>query len=309
MNNISIQDFAVILKQELLKRKSNWDIRIEDIKKTNDVIQTALVIMSDKTNISPIIYLESFFTQYVAGCELEMILDGIERLYDEHNMDDAYFDMNQFFDFQKIKKRICFKIVNAEKNKELLRDVPHRCYLDFAIIYYVLLPDEECLQGVASILINNKMLECWKMTECDMYDIAFENTRCWYKYVVRSMQDVLIEMLYNESEVSLEEGLHDLCEEKVMYYASNQTKVGGSSFLLYNDLLEKFAREHGNFYILPSSIHELLFVPCALADLDEHELCEMVGEINQNCLDAQEFLSNNIYRFDADKKVLEMITK
>lgn len=80
MDNISKQQFATILKTELRKRNPNFDIRIEDVQKTNGVVLIALIIMSDNSNISPTIYLEAFYEEYKAGYSLKTIMDEIERL-------------------------------------------------------------------------------------------------------------------------------------------------------------------------------------------------------------------------------------
>ena len=309
MDNISKQQFANILKTELGKRNPNLDIRIEDVTKTNGVVLTALVIMADNSNISPTIYLEAFYEEYKAGYSLKTIMDEIERLYEECKLDGACFDIQQLLDFERIKERLCMRLINAEKNKELLERVPYRQFYDLAVVYYILLQNESCLQGRASIQVNNKMIEYWNVMETEMYTIALKNTKQYFLHLVRPMQEVIMEIVYNEPEVLLEMGMPNLCDKKIMYHASNHTKFYGASFLLYNDLLEEFAREHGNFYILPSSVHELLFVPSTVGDLDECGLCEMVEEINENCLEVEEFLSNNIYLFHADRKTLEVITK
>lgn len=309
MDNISKQQFATSLKTELQKRNPNWNTKVEDVSKTNGVVLTTLVIVSNNNNILPRIYLEAFYEAYQAGYSLETIMGEIERLYEECNLDGTYFDIQQFFDFEEIRTRLCLKVLNAEKNMELLEQVPHRQFHDLAIVYFVLLPNEECLQGVASILVNNEMMEYWNISEDDMYKIAFENTKHYFNHVVRPIQEVIMEIIYKEPEVLLEMGMPNLYDEKIMYHVSSQSKLYGASVLLYHDLLEEFAREHGDFYILPSSVHELLFVPSSTAYLDEYGLCAMVQEINEDSLDAEMFLSNNIYLFHADTKSLEVITK
>lgn len=309
MDNITKQQFATILKTELRKRNPDWNICIEDVPKTNGVVLTALVIMSDKSNISPTIYLEAFYEEYKAGYSLKTIMDEIARVYEGCNLEGTNFDIQQFLDFDRIKGRLCLRVLNAQKNKKLLGQVPYREFHDLAVVYYILLPNEPCLQGLASILVNNKMLEYWNVSKDEMYKIALKNTRYYFNHETRPIQEIIMEIIYNEPEVLLEMGMPDLCDEKIMYYASNHTKFYGASFLLCNDLLEEFACEHGDFYILPSSVHELLFVPCSTADLDESGLCAMVHDINDDCLDAEKFLSNSIYLFHADTRLLEVIAK
>lgn len=234
MDNISKQQFANILKTELGKRNPNLDIRIEDVTKTNGVVLTALVIMADNSNISPTIYLEAFYEEYKAGHSLDVILDRIERLYEEHNVDEVYFDMEQFLDFENVQGRLCLKIINAERNKDLLQMIPHRMFHDLAIVYYVLLPNEEWMHGVASILVNNIIMDSWECTENEMYEVAYKNTREKFKYGIRSIQDVIKEITCEQPEELSELEVDELCYKELMYYASNDVKLNGASILLYN---------------------------------------------------------------------------
>ena len=77
--------------------------------------------------------------------------------------------------------------------------------------------------------------------------------------------------------------------------------------MLYDGVLEKFAGEiGGDFYILPSSIHETLFMP-AMPFVEERELLEMVHEVNAGYVAPEEFLSDNVYRYHAGDGCVRMV--
>ena len=92
-----------------------------------------------------------------------------------------------------------------------------------------------------------------------------------------------------------------------MYVATNVQKVWGAGVILYDNLLKTFA-EHigGDFYILPSSTHEVLFVP-AYVGFDAKSLKQMVKEVNATEVSEQEFLSNNIYYYSMDDDRMEIV--
>lgn len=295
------EEFTTVLKLELQKRNPNWRIKITHVPKMNGVTLTGLLVLPNKSNITPTIYLESFYADYEAGCLLDVILERIEHLYEEHNVDEVYFDMEQFLDFENVQGRLCLKVINAERNKDLLQKIPHRMFHDLAIVYYVLLPNEEWMHGLASILVNNIIMDSWECTENELYEVAYKNTREQFKCGIRSMQDVIKEIACEQSD--------ELCCNELLYYASNDVKLNGASILLYNDLLTEFAKEHGDFYILPSSVDEVLFVPAAAVDFDGSSLCAMVEEVNETCLEEEKFLSNRVYLFCAETKTLEIITE
>lgn len=92
-----------------------------------------------------------------------------------------------------------------------------------------------------------------------------------------------------------------------LYVAGNDSMANGAAVMLYDGVLEEFSRQvNSDFYIFPSSIHETLFMP-ALPDSDGCMLPEMVREINAACLNPEDILSDNVYRYYAEDGVVKLI--
>ena len=91
-----------------------------------------------------------------------------------------------------------------------------------------------------------------------------------------------------------------------MYMLSNCARLNGSGCILYQDLLQSFA-EHfaSDFYILPSSIHEVLLIP-ASDNSSPEELNAMVREVNASQLTREEVLSDHVYFYSREQKRLSM---
>ena len=62
---------------------------------------------------------------------------------------------------------------------------------------------------------------------------------------------------------------------------------------MMGDILEE------DFYILPSSIHEVILVP-ASAGISVAEMEKMVCEINETQVEEEEVLSNRAYYYECD---------
>ena len=54
----------------------------------------------------------------------------------------------QLKDFEKVKDRIAYKLINAEDNAVLLSGVPHFRYLDLAVVFYIIVAESEEGQDV-----------------------------------------------------------------------------------------------------------------------------------------------------------------
>lgn len=79
---------------------------------------------------------------------------------------------------QKVNKNVSplikMKLINYEKNKELLEKVPHVRVPDLAVVFMAVLKSEYN-DGFATILIHNSHLDFWNMTTEDLYELAKAN--------------------------------------------------------------------------------------------------------------------------------------
>lgn len=267
---------------------SDYRVTLQDIIKNNDTHLDGLTILSTGSNISPTIYLNYYYDQYLEGKNLSTIYDDILLSY-HRNVPKENIDISFFTDFAKVKNRIIFKLVNYDRNKELLSKVPHVRYLDLAVVFNCFMNSTE--DGYATILIHHQHLSYWNISTEDLYALAIKNTPHLLHYQLQNMTDVIIDLFCNEH-IELSK---DLLPVFPMYVLSNTTKLNGSGCILYEDLLSEIAQKlDSDFYILPSSIHEVLLIPVASASSYE-DLSSMVHEINATQLAREEVLSDRVY--------------
>ena len=103
-------------------------------------------------------------------------------------------------------------------------------------------------------------------------------------------------------------GIEDDEEEDItendMVVISNNNGINGACEMINEDVLNRLESIfHGDFYILPSSIHELIAIKAG-ADFDSISMREMVTEVNSEVVALTERLSDNAYIYSvADKKL------
>ena len=88
-----------------------------------------------------------------------------------------------------------------------------------------------------------------------------------------------------------------------MFVLTNDTKVNGAAAILNDDIRQEIAEKVGDFYMLPSSIHETLIIPKD-AGMEFKELEQMVQEVNQTQVALGERLSDHVYEYDAKEHEL-----
>ena len=290
-SDVSFDDFQEIITEKVQKKlDEKIDVKVVEVIKNNGVVLKGMTFMGEGKNISPTIYLEQFYEAYLNGVEWGDIVDRIVDSFRVGTKRDV-FDLQSFLDFNQASKRIVFKLVNYEKNRKLLENIPHKKFLDMAVVYYYLLSNEE-LEN-ATILIYNNHLEAWNIDVEELDRIAMENTPVLLKEDLRSITEVLGEMLMKRDpefrDIQIDE------DGDVMYVLSNRSKIFGAAAILYSDVLKNFAEKKGlDLYILPSSVHEVILVP-KTSDMEWEKLQEMVIEVNSSQVEEIEILSDSVY--------------
>lgn len=299
-------NFKMLVRDEIAKRAGeNYKVRLNDVVKNNGVVLTGLTVMNEDSNISPTIYLNNYYEEYQNGnISLVSIVNDVMDNYNQNRIDKC-IDMTKFLQYEYIKERIVYKLINTEKNKELLEDVPHMEFNDLSIVFECLVSEEK--MGNATILIHNAHIKLWDKTVQDLYAQANINAPKIQPYDIKNMRDLICGMLCENERIDLEENVFgDNASECVrMYVLSNKSKIHGAACILYPELLKDLATAIGSgMYIIPSSIHEVILVPSVNCD-DGESIRQMIREVNDTQVEIEEILSYSLYYYDKDEdKVL-----
>lgn len=300
----NIKEFAAVL-QEMLGRQfgNGFHVNVCESDRNNGVKRTGITIRENGFNIAPNIYLEDYFKEYQSGKTLEAICRAVAETYGKSRVQ-RNFEISQIAEFDAVKGKICFKLVNTEKNHEMLGKVPCRRFLDLSVIYYILYYRGS--NDMTTTIINNSMMEMWKVDEEKLHECAVKNTPKLLKGRVFPMTDLFLEDVGKKA-IDCGSCNMSVSEEEVMHIASNEARLNGAAVILYDDVLQSFAEKTGgDFFALPSSIHEFLFFPASKLKADGEKLAQMVNDINQTTLQPDEVLSDHAYRYFAETGRLEI---
>lgn len=293
---MSFEEFIAEIQAELLKGwKEDADITICPLKKNNNQKFTGLHIRQDHQNTSPVLYLEGYYLLLKQGRSMSQVLRQIQHDYERACLT-IPCKMKNPSNFAYIKDRIIFRLINFEKNKELLKDCPYVRLFDLALTFrWVAYTDDN---GIASALITRQEMEHWKVTPEQILVIAKKNTPALFPARIYTLDRVLKEfgIIGEDNDTQME-----------MYILTNQTKINGATSLLYDNVLADFARsKRTDFYILPSSIHEVILLPLYEADSEEI-LFRIVKEANEKVVSLGDVLSDQIYYYRWEENRLEAV--
>lgn len=288
--------FANIIKAEVASRLgSTYKVEVKETTKNNDQRLVGIAATREGDNLTPTVYLEAFYNAYQKGDDIDDIVDRVVEVLTT-KQDAPVFDVNSFRDWEFVKTKVCYKVVNAGKNGELLSEAPHIHLIgDLVAVFFV--PVEMESGNPASITIRNSHCQIWDVTDVQLYELAKVNTPRVFPANVKSMWETLREMMPEE--------MIPPCEEMPMTVCSNADRCHGANVMFYDNILADFAEKNdGDVFILPSSIHEVLFVPAK--GMDEAFLANLVNQVNNTEVDAQEYLSDHVFVYRKETGNIEI---
>lgn len=298
-DNLSYETF----KQQLLADlhasfPENTRISIDSFSHNNRFSVDGLTILESGNNISPTIYLEPYFKRYEQGTSYPEITRQICEYYNEHRFTHSV-DTSFFTCLEHVRPQIVYKLVNYDKNRELLEEIPHFTYLDLAIVFYYLVPDNT--KGNASILIYNSHLTYWNISKDMLLLLAGQNTPQLLPWRYDSMMSLLFPS-QNELLGENRQETPDIpgSETLPMHILTNNRRFLGACCILYPNALKEISEDlKDNLILLPSSIHEFIVVPASFTD-NAQFLRDIVCEVNLTGVLPEEVLSDSIYYYERE---------
>lgn len=251
--------------------------------------QEVLAVRFDNNNIAPIIYIENEFEKYCNGHSIdELVYKSAAMLVDANKVSKTIVEKTYEYD----KENLYVVLINAEMNKEILKDVPHRIVEDLAVVPRYSLTDE------ASYIVKENLLPMFNMTAEELLDKAIANTHsCGYSC------DTLNDVVYKLSGVDME------WSEPEVYVVTSKRGHDGAIAVIDKDYMKNVVGEKlgEDFYILPSSRHEILAMPCSM-EQDVDYIRSVVQSINKEIVETGDFLSDNIYLYDLNRNTFRLIS-
>lgn len=273
------------------------NIHLQAVTHNNNTPHTGLVISREDVNIAPTIYMEQYYRQYKDTGDLDAVMREIADVY-KSSIENTNDIPTEIFSHKEQYFKNCYlKVVNYERNKDMLQDVPFKKFMDMAVTIRMLVRMDNA--GMASAIVTHDQTASLGINEKELYAAALANTEKLFPVHIEKLNKV-IERLDPGTELMN-------VPDPDIYVLSNPQCINGATSILYaTEQIEQLAEQTGcNYYIIPSSIHEVLLCP-ADGEIDPECLQRTAMEINKFVVSKLEFLSNSIYKYDKDSKEIRM---
>lgn len=240
---------------------------------------------------APTFYIEDFYMAYKDGASIaDLSHNAIESAV--RSMDMANTLAGNSVDLLGDTDKLRVRMLNKSRNRNYLKGLAYR-ELSGGFVYIA-----EVAQGDYGVVITKDLLKEYKMSRKKLFDIALQNT-------VEQFPPVLHDL--GESIIGEPGDCVNLLEQKSgrapagagpAFVLSNSMLYWGAGVLFYPGII---ARIHellgGDFYVLPSSVHELILI--AAEDQDPQQLADLVRSANSTVVKDNEVLANDLYICEA----------
>lgn len=291
------EGFQDALKAELAVRGADVELTARRVDKMNDSYD-AITVRPVDSSIGVNISVEKAFAAYENGTPIPEIAEHFADAVEKGFRESPQVDLESLSDYEQMKSKLSMEVVSAEKNAELLESVPHERMEDMAVVYRFVLDQTD--SGNGTILVTNQLLDQYGITKEQLRADAMENAPAIRPSEIRGMSEVM-------SELALGMIPEVAPEDEQMFVATVPDKIHGAGVIAYPNFMEDAAQKMGgDFFVLPSSIHEVLLVKDN-GQRTAKELENMVKEVNANMIDER--LNNGVEKFNREEEKKEQQEK
>lgn len=301
------QELAEQIESALADKNMAVNITTQHVEKLNGDYN-AITVTPEGSNIGVSLNADVLYDAYEQNYGMEKLVDRAVEQIEIAIADQPQVAVEAITDYEKMKSTLVMEVVSTETNAQMLEHLPHKELEDMSIVYRFLISSDN--EGRASVVINNNMMEQMGITPEQLHEDAMKNSPVIRPAVIQNMAEVMMELNHLTPEEADMMGLTMDDGPQMMYVATVPDKINGAGVLAYQDFMEQASERigGGDFYILPSSKHEVLIVPDKdFVQLDD--LKAMVKEVNATEVSAQDKLTDSVYHYDSQDKVFELADK
>ena len=288
--------------KEALSRRVGTEIAVEEneVHKLQQESYDGIVIRKENESIGVNVDATRLYSDLEQGRAYEDVLHYAVDIAQKGFEDAPKIDISQIMNYEVMKHSLITQLIPVAGNEDMLANIPHKQIEDLALVYRFSVGRDE--HGQSTILVKNDMLDRYGITAEQLHQDALENAPLTHPASLRSMQEVMADMMGMKPE-EIATG------EPMMLVAAVEGSFMGASVIQYPGFMDQAAEKiGGDFFVLPSSIHEVLLIPDD-GTQDYHDLAEMVQTINETQVAPAERLSDNVYHYDKADRVFELADK
>ena len=300
---ITMEKFMELVKRTAkLKIGRSATIEESTIAKNNELIYQGTEAMIHGNRIHRSAYLEQFYGFFDHDADLRECIGKMIRVdVKPETITESNSIFRDMSDWEKMRPRVCCQIINRARNLKLLRKVSNTEYLHLAVVYS--LEFKEYGPYIYSVRVTKKMLEQMNVSMEELHEQALINMKRKFPYKIEPLEAIILNQTAFDREHIPDGDQLNL----PVYVIQNRLEADGAAVILDQEPFEMLAHQLGtNLLVLPTSVHELIAMP-EMPDETVKNMKTLLMKINLECVKTEEQLSPHVYRYDREKREMEIV--
>ena len=308
-----VENFMEELLKGLQMSSANevYDFKIMDVVRRNDEHKKSLFVKKKGSVIGANLYMGDLVRRYTYNeCNMNAFIGDVIELIREKVLEDEFEEelvnkAMELQDYEKVKDRILFRLVNLNANEEYLKNLIHVPFLDLAVCFYIAIGDDN---EIGAIQLSKDIFSFWNVSIEEVYQQAMKNAPLLMPYKLRSMTEVY-EILMDKEEFDQYMNPPEY-EDNGFWVLGNEKHIFGASVVLYDGIMKEIAERMNvkDIVILMSSVHECMLLALP-KDYDVNCLRDLVSDVNDKQIDPEDRLSYSIYRYSLESDEISILTE
>lgn len=261
--------------------------------KNNGVKKTGISIREKCENVGVIFYLDEISKLSDKDVDRIVIEISHDYLACRSGSDLADIFAKKLSSFNDCKDMIFPRVVNKERNSELLSGVPHEEYLDLAIYFVCEIHTKD--GGVMSVKVDHSIFNHWGIKYRDMYKVAIKNMIEHDKFSFISLSDTSL-----GEDITSNDTRYNCQLDMLNIQLTNGTNT--ARCILNDVVIDRLSKLFGgSFILLPACVDGLIATPIT-DKINLDDLSEIVNDVNNSdVIKDEEILSDHAYIYDSEK--------
>ena len=300
--NQFFEDVLVAVREQIPEEiRGIVKVEVSEVLKNNDEKLHGIMMSIEGSNMMPTLYLEDFYEIYEDGESVEeiarMIID-ISTTAFKNPPPIADFS----FDYDNIKDKLILELLDRDMNKERLEKIVHKEVGNgFVVVPYITI--EEIFGSAMRTAVTKDMAKDHDYDIDELMDVAFLNTMGRYTPVFLEANNPYDILNLSDTSNPMSEDFR-IDKGQNLYMLTNAEGHYGATVFFYPGIAERIGDILGrNYYVLPSSVHEMMIVPEGKGVIIK-DLKRLVREANAGVVDSRELLSNKVFYYNRKKNCL-----
>ena len=310
---MTYQEFVIKMQNRLNYRQKQsgnvYSVSAETVEKIQASYYGLLISVSTISDAKWGINLKPYYFEFLESkVSMDDMVDRIDRriCYEIEHL--PKYDLSNLKDYEYVKNHLGLQVINMEINQDLLKRMPYTQIADLALIYRVFLDEK------TSALVNNNMLKYYGISRDQLHSDTMSCVQRKAPFFIRQIGEVLVDIsekilkeeIPEEERKKLKKRIGDIKNDPpLQIYIGGIDGAYGASVIARPDFFEKATQVMGgDFYIIPSSIHEVII----LKDLHQGDIEALettIWKVNMLKVPEEDYLSNNLYHYDSSNQIFE----